>query len=315
MTDIPKPVGRALAGLGDRSRAVVLVLCALVLLAILVAAIFGSSIAPYDPTAQNLLGRLLPPGSTSSMGYHLLGTDSLGRDMTSLIIAGARPAVGISLAAVVLAIVVGLFLGLVAGYRGGAPAEGLFFLTNVQLAFPFFLLAITIVAIVQPSVPVVVMVVSLGIWVQFARLSMSETMRLKGLEFIEAIRVMRGGTARILTRHLLPNILPHIIVLATFAFGAAIMTESGLSFVGLGVPTDSPTWGRMISVGRDYVATSWWLTTIPGLAIFALVLSVNVLGEELRERVDPRSAASRPRRRVRPTPSSPSAPTITKEAK
>jgi peptide/nickel transport system permease protein len=290
MTDIPKPVGRALAGLGDRSRAVVLVLCALVLLAILVAAIFGSSIAPYDPTAQNLLGRLLPPGSTSSMGYHLLGTDSLGRDMTSLIIAGARPAVGISLAAVVLAIVVGLFLGLVAGYRGGAPAEGLFFLTNVQLAFPFFLLAITIVA-------------------------MSETMRLKGLEFIEAIRVMRGGTARILTRHLLPNILPHIIVLATFAFGAAIMTESGLSFVGLGVPTDSPTWGRMISVGRDYVATSWWLTTIPGLAIFALVLSVNVLGEELRERVDPRSAASRPRRRVRPTPSSPSAPTITKEAK
>jgi peptide/nickel transport system permease protein len=257
----------------------------------IVAALLGSSITPYDATAQNLLSRLLPPGASGPDGRHWFGTDALGRDILSLIIMGARPALFVSVAAAAIAAVVGVLAGMFAGFRGGRFGDLLLSLTNIQLAFPFFLLAVTIVGILRPSTALVIAVIALGSWVPFARVTYADTQQLRELEFIEAVRVMRGSNARILFRHILPNVLPNIVVLSTFAIGTAIVMESGLSFVGLGVPSETPTWGRMLSEGRDYMDSAWWLTVFPGVAILLLVLVINVIGEQLRDYADPRVQA------------------------
>lgn len=279
-------VARAISAL-RLNRAVLAI--ALAVLAILVAlAITGDAFAPMDPAQQSLRARLKPPGFEGRTGIHWLGTDAVGRDILSLIIAGARPALLVSGLAVALAGVIGVLVGMFAGFRGGRMVDLLLYITNIQLAFPFFLLAVTIVGIVRPSVSLVIFVIALGCWVPFARIAYSETMQIVEQEYIEAVHVMRGSTFRILLRHVLPNILPNIIVLATFALGTAIVMESGLSFVGLGVPTRTPTWGKMLSEGRDYMQTAWWLTVFPGFAIFLLVLSINVCGERLRDITDPK---------------------------
>ncbi|MDM0040359.1 ABC transporter permease [Variovorax sp. J22G21] len=251
-------------------------------------AIGGTSLAPYDPEEQDLGARLLAPGSLGSAGRYWLGTDALGRDILSVMIAGAAPALVVSLVAVCLAAAIGVIVGVFAGFKGGRYASVLLFLTNIQLAFPFFLLAVTIVGILRPTVPLVIGVIALGGWVRFARVTYADTMQIRELEYIEAVRVMRGSDARIVLRHILPNVLPNILVLATFGLSTAIIMESSLSFVGLGVPTATPTWGRMLSDGRDYLVTAWWLTIFPGLAIFLLVLSINILGERLRDSTDPK---------------------------
>jgi len=262
---------------------------ALVVLAIIVAMVVGgAALAPYDPEEQDLGARLLAPGAEGAAGPHWLGTDALGRDILSLIIAGAAPAFLVSLFAVGLAALAGMLAGMFAGYRGGRYGDALLYLTNIQLAFPFFLLAVTIVGILRPTVPLVVGVIALGGWVPFARVTYSETRQIRQLDFIESVRVLGGTNARILLRHILPNIVPNVLVLATFGLGTAIVMESGLSFVGLGIPTQTPTWGRMLSEGRDYMLTAWWLTLFPGLAIFFLVLSINLLGEQLRDLADPK---------------------------
>lgn len=259
-----------------------------VLLVIVTMAATGSWLAPYDPQEQDLGARLLVPGSMGPEGRYWLGTDALGRDILSLIVVGAAPALFVSIIAVFLAALTGVMAGMLAGFRGGRSADLLLYLTNIQLAFPFFLLAVTIVGIFRPSVPLVVGVIAVGGWVPFARVTYSDTMQIRELDYIEAVRVMRGSNARILLRHVLPNVIPNILVLATFGLGTAIVMESGLSFVGLGIPTESPTWGRMLSEGRDYMQTAWWLTLFPGAAIFLLVLSVNILGERLRDYADPK---------------------------
>lgn len=281
-------VARRLTSLSGSRLIVAAALAFLALLAL--AALTGDMLAPLDPTRQSLRARLMPPGFEGPRGVHWLGTDSVGRDILSLIVAGARPAILVSGLSVGFAALFGVTLGMFAGYRGGRMGGFLLYVTNIQLAFPFFLLAVTIVGIMRPSVPLVIFVIALGCWVPFARISYSETMQVVEQEYIEAVRVMRGATARILLRHVLPNILPNILVLATFALGTAIVMESGLSFVGLGVPTRAPTWGRMLSEGRDYISTAWWLTLYPGLAIFLLVLSINVCGERLRDITDPKQA-------------------------
>lgn len=263
-------------------------LCAAFMLATLIAACTGDALAPFDPTLQDLGARLLPPGTMGADGRYWFGTDALGRDVLSLLIMGARPALFVSIASVSLAAALGIGAGILAGYRGGRFAVLLMYLSNIQLSFPFFLLAITIVGILSPSVPLVIAVIALGSWVPFARVTYSDTSQIRQLEYVEAVLVMRGSLARVLFRHILPNVLPNVLVLATFAFGTAIVMESGLSFVGLGVPTDSPTWGRMLSEGRDYMETAWWLTVFPGSCIFLLVLSINVLGEQLRDASDPK---------------------------
>ncbi|MHA6667415.1 ABC transporter permease [Homoserinimonas sp. A447] len=273
---------------GQVGQRLALIVGLVVLALIVIAAVFGPSLVPSEASELGLRDRLLEPGTMGSQMFHIFGTDSLGRDVLGLLILGARPALLISLAAVGIAAVVGLLLGVVTGYVGGRVGDLLIFITNTQLAFPFFLMAITIVGIFRPSVPLVVAVIALGTWVPFARVTYTETLQVREMEFIEAVKVMRGGVFRIVARHIFPNVMPSVIVLATLAFGTAIITESSLSFVGLGAPTEFPTWGRILSEGRDYVATAWWLTTLPGVAIFVLVLSVNVVGESLRERLDPK---------------------------
>lgn len=282
---------RALAG-----QPVIIVAAAIFMLLVLAAAIGGEALAPHDPTYQDLGARLLPPGAIGPEGRYWLGTEALGRDVLSMLITGARPALFVSIVAVFLAAAAGICAGVCAGYRGGRLADVLLYLSNIQLSFPFFLLAITIVGILRPSVPLVIGVIALGSWVPFARVTYSDTTQIKGLEYVEAVRVMRGTTLRVLARHILPNVLPNVLVLSTFALGTAIVMESGLSFVGLGVPTDTPTWGRMLSEGRDYMQTAWWLTVIPGGCIFLLVLSINVLGEQLRDYSDPKLNRGQPGR-------------------
>jgi peptide/nickel transport system permease protein len=260
-----------------------------ILLAIITAiAITGDLLTPQNPVEQHIIDRLLPPGSTGSAGTYWLGTDALGRDIFSLIMVGARPALFVSLVAAAIAATAGVLAGMSAGFRGGRVGDLLLSLTNIQLSFPFFLLAVTVVGILRPSLPLVVFVIALGSWVPFARVTYSETAQLRELEFIEAVHVMRGSNTRIILRHILPNILPNVVVLSTFAIGHAIVIESGLSFVGLGVPTEAPTWGRMLSEGRDYMQTAWWLTVFPGAAIVLLVLATNIIGEHLRDYADPK---------------------------
>jgi len=266
-------------------------LALLILALILSMAIAGGALAPYDPEEQDLGARLLAPGSSGPNGLYWFGTDALGRDILSLIVVGAAPALLVSVIAVSLAACAGILAGMFAGFRGGRYGDILLYLTNIQLAFPFFLLAVTIVGILRPSVPLVVGVIALGGWVPFARVTYSDTMQIRELDYIEAVRVMRGSNARILLRHILPNVIPNVLVLATFGLGTAIVMESGLSFVGLGIPTDTPTWGRMLSEGRDYMHTAWWLTVFPGVSIFLLVLAINVLGEQLRDYADPKLSA------------------------
>lgn len=284
---LPVPAWRRLSR-GIAHQPAIMPLCAAFIVVTLIAAAGGDALTPFDPTFQDLGSRLLPPGTVGAEGRYWFGTDALGRDVLSLLIMGAWPALFVSVSAVLLAAVVGICAGMLAGYRGGRFAVLLLYLSNIQLSFPFFLLAITIVGILSPSVPLVIAVIALGSWVRFARVTYSDTNQIRQLEYVEAVLVMRGSTWRLLFRHILPNVLPNVLVLATFAFGTAIVMESGLSFVGLGVPTNSPTWGRMLSEGRDYMDTAWWLTVFPGSCIFLLVLSINVLGEQLRDVSDPK---------------------------
>lgn len=261
----------------------------LVLTAFVIMAIFGSALAPQDASAQTLSARLLEPGSRSAAGLHVLGTDALGRDMLSLILAGAQSIITIAVMAVLIGAVAGTALGMIGGFVGGRLGDVLVLLTNMQLAFPFFLLALTVVGILGPDFWIVVMVVALGTWVEFARVIYAETVQIRQLEYIQAVKVMRGSSLRSIVSHVLPNVMPTVIVLSTFALGTAIVVISGLGFVGLSVPSSSPDWGQVLSDGRDYVVTAWWLTGVPGFAIFLLVLSVNLVGESVRDRLNPDS--------------------------
>lgn len=253
------------------------------------AALFGEYIVPFNTAFLNLRGRLLPPGTEVPAGMHLLGTDGLGRDILSLIVLGSRTALMVSVISVSIAAAFGTVIGTWAGLVGGRFASSLILFSNVQLSFPFFLVAVAIIGMMQPSSALVIGVIAVGLWVPFARISYNSSRELVHLEFIDAVKVMRGSQARIILRHLIPNVLPNVIIVATFALANAIIAEAALSFLGLGMPSASPTWGRMLSEGRDYASTAWWLTVFPGLAVFLLVLSINIIGERLRIILDPRS--------------------------
>jgi peptide/nickel transport system permease protein len=253
------------------------------------AALFGHYIVPFNTAFLNLRGRLLPPGTEVPAGMHLLGTDGLGRDILSLIVLGSRTALMVSVISVSIAAAFGTVIGTWAGLVGGRFASFLILFSNVQLSFPFFLVAVAIIGMMQPSSALVIGVIAVGLWVPFARISYNSSRELVHLEFIDAVKVMRGSQARIILLHLIPNVLPNVIIVATFALANAIIAEAALSFLGLGMPSASPTWGRMLSEGRDYASTSWWLTVFPGLAVFLLVLSINIIGERLRIILDPRT--------------------------
>lgn len=252
-------------------------------------AVLAPWIAPHSPTSGNLALRLRPPvWQEAATADRLLGTDLLGRDLLSRLIWGARVSLLIALAATVIGAVVGSMVGLVAGFYRGTVDTVLTKLIDVQLAFPFVLLAIAVVAVAGPSIPVLVVVLAIGAWVGHARIVRGLVLSLRERDYVQAALALGAGTPRILVRHLLPEVLSTIIVLATFDVGRIIILESTLSFLGLGVQPPTPSWGSDLRDAAVYVRQAWWTAAFPGIAIMLVVLAINLLGDGLRDWLDPR---------------------------
>jgi peptide/nickel transport system permease protein len=246
-------------------------------------AILAPLIAPYDPLAQTLGSRLEPPSAE-----HLLGTDQLGRDILSRLLYGARISLVIGVVVVALAGVFGTFVGLVAGYAGGLADEALMRLTEVFLAFPPLILAMAIAGALGPSLTNAIIAIAAVTWAVYARLARGQLLSLRRREYVEAARSIGASPARILARHLLPNAIAPLLIQASFDMGAAIIAAAGLSFIGFGAQPPTPEWGVMISEGRNFISTQPWLSLFPGLAILFAVGAFNVLGDGLRDVLDPR---------------------------
>lgn len=260
-----------------------------IVLALVVTVILAPVLAPADPLRTNLGARLRPPlGWSGSMAGHPLGTDELGRDILSRLLYGGRVSLSLALAAVVLSAAVGVLLGLVSGYRGGWLDELVMRLADIQLAFPVIMLGVAVLAVVGTSLPALVAVLALSGWVVFARTVRALALTVREIEFVTAARSMGAGDARIVLLHVLPNIQASILVIATVQLATMVLLESGLSFLGLGTQPPDPSWGSMLAQGRDYLDKAWWLATVPGLAIALAVLGVNLLGDGLRDLLDPR---------------------------
>lgn len=252
-----------------------------------VIALLAPFLAPFDPTAQVLRDRLLPPGALGEGGLYLLGTDPLGRDVLSRIIYGARVSLGVSLASVALAVAVGVPAGLVAGYRRGVVSNMIMALVEILTTFPYILLALALVAVLGPDLKNLIVVLSIRAWPLFARIVEMQVRSLRGLEFVEAARSIGCDHVRILRNHLLPGVVGIIVVVATVEIARVILIEAALSFLGLGVSPEVSTWGSMLSDARDYIERAWWLSVLPGLAIFTATLGINLLGDGMREYLDP----------------------------
>jgi peptide/nickel transport system permease protein len=260
----------------------------IIMLIAVVAAILGPWLVPFDPNAQDILQRLKPPMWQGSEGIHILGTDALGRDIFSRIVVGARVSILVGISAVVISSIVGVTFGLIAGYEDKYAGRVLMMLTDVQLAIPFMVLALAVAAVVGPSLWNIIAILGLTNWVQYSRVVRAECLVLREREFIQAAHMMGISTPHILTRHLLPNVLSSVIVISSLLVAKMIIFESSLSFLGLGVPPATPTWGTMISEGRNYIGNAWWVATIPGVAIFVTVIGTNLVGDRLRDLLDPR---------------------------
>ncbi len=261
---------------------------ALIVLFVL-AAIFAPLIAPYDPNAQNLLGRLKSPGTVSRSFYYLLGSDELGRDLLSRLIYGARVSLSVAFASVVLSGTVGVLLGMLAGYLRGWVEVIVMRVVDVFLSIPAILLAIITVAVLGPGLINVIVVLALTRWPRYARVAYGQTLGIANMPYVRLATFMGAGPLRILFRHILPNIIGAVTVVATLEFGLMVLFEAGLSFLGLGVQPPTASWGAMLSTGRNYLATAWWIATFPGVCLFLLILAINLIGDSLRDRFDPRS--------------------------
>jgi len=256
--------------------------------ALFVTALAAPLIAPNDPERQSLRLRLKPPTMEGPDGRaHLLGTDHLGRDVLSRVIFGSRVSLLIGFSAVAVGSLVGATLGIVAGYRGGWFDTAVMTLADAQLAFPFILLAIGIIAVLGPSFPTLVVVVGLSGWMTYARVLRAQVLVLRAREFVDAIHGLGGSTLRIILRHILPNVLSSLVVIATLELARAIVLEATLSFLGLGIQPPTPSWGGMIHEGREYLDSAWWISTCPGLVLMLSSLVVSRLGDWLRDVLDP----------------------------
>ncbi len=249
---------------------------------LIITALLAPLLAPYNPTDQNLYQRLQPPGS-----QHLLGQDSLGRDVFTRIIYGARVSLKVGIITVSISLIIGISLGLTAGYIGGIADEVIMRICDIFLAFPGILLAIALMSIMEPSLNNVIIALSIMGWVGYARLVRGQTLSLKESEFVTAARSLGAGHLRIMLRHILPNLLAPVIVEATFGMGGVVVAEAGLSFLGLGTQPPTPSWGTMLNEGRKFLLIAPHLTTFPGLAIMIVVLGLNFLGDGIRDIFDP----------------------------
>ena len=262
-----------------------LVVVALVVFIALAAAV----VTPFDPIEQDIGERLKAPLTRDGAGrVHPLGTDHLGRDILARIVFGARPALLVGFAAVAISGVLGMVTGLVAGYFGGRIDDLLMRLADIQLAFPFILLAIAVIGVLGPSLTTIICVIGVSSWVVYARIVRGAALSLREREFVQAAQALGSRDGRILLRHVLPNVFTPWLVVATLDMARVIVIESALSFLGLGVQPPTPTWGGMLADGRVYISTAWWLATFPGLAILVTVLGINLFGDGLRDTLDPR---------------------------
>ena len=261
-----------------------------ILLIVTIVAIFGPQLAPFDPNRQNIMMRLLEPGSSGSGDLtYWLGSDQLGRDVLSRLLYGARVSLLVGVAAIAGGGTLGTIAGLVSGYFGGWVDDVIMRIGDIQLAFPFILLAIMFLVVLGPGLVNIILVLGIGQWITYARIVRAQTLSLREKEYVEAARAMGDSTASILFRTILPNIIAPLTVIASFNVAGVILSEAALSFLGLGVPPDVPTWGSMLSESRDHLLSNkWWLAVFPGLAIVFTVLAFNIIGDWLRDFLDPR---------------------------
>lgn len=267
------------------------ILAILILLVVSLAATIGPSVAPKDPNRQNIMLRLKPPMTENRQGEveYYLGSDGLGRDVLSRLIHGARISLSVGIIAVVIGGALGTSLGLVAGYYGGRLDDLIMRIADIQLAFPFILLAIMFLVVMGPGVLNLMLVLGVGQWVTYARIARGQTISQREKEYVEAARALGARDASILFQTILPNILAPLTVIASFNVASVILSEAALSFLGLGVPATVPTWGGMLAESRDQLlAGRWYLAVFPGIAIMVTVLAFNILGDWLRDFLDPR---------------------------
>jgi peptide/nickel transport system permease protein len=292
-------VGASTASAAARARRSLLrakwpILAIALLAMISLAAIFGPSIAPRDPNRQNIIARLKQPLETERRSHrvYLMGTDGLGRDVCSRLLYGARVSLLVGLVAVLVGGSIGSVLGLSAGYFGGWLDAVVMSLADIQLGFPFILLAIMFLLVLGPGVVNLILALGIGQWVTYARIARAQTISQREMEYVEAAKALGQSHAGILFTGILPNILAPLIIIASFNVASVILAEAALSFLGLGVPPTVPSWGGMLAESRDQLlAGRWWLAVFPGTAIMLTVLSFNVLGDWLRDYLDPRLTA------------------------
>ena len=252
---------------------------------LLIFAIFAPWIAPLDPDRQNLLARLKAPGFEARGAIYWLGSDELGRDILSRVIYGARVSISVAFLSVILSGIVGVMVGMAAGYLRGWVETILMRLVDVFLSIPAILLAIITVAVLGPGFINVILVLALTRWPRYARVAYGQTLAVANQPYVTLARAMGASAPRVLALHILPNIIGPLLVVATLEFGLMVLFEAGLSFLGLGVQPPTASWGSMLSTGRNYVGSAWWITTFPGLALFMLVLSANLIGDRLGDRI------------------------------
>jgi peptide/nickel transport system permease protein len=251
-------------------------------------AVVGPALVSYDHVHTVLSDRLRPPGSLLGSGsLALFGTDQVGRDVFGQVLYGARVSLAVGFATVVVAGAIGAILGLLAGYAGGRIDAVIMRLADIQLSMPAFLLAILIAAVIGPSVTNVVLTLALTRWVVFARVVRGSTLAAREREFVDSARILGASDVRLIAHHVFPASITPLVIVATVQFGLVVLAEASLSFLGLGVPTSQPSWGQTIANGRDYLATAWWIATLPGLVLAGVTISFGVFGDQLRDHLDP----------------------------
>ena len=259
----------------------------LVLLVLVVVALLGERITPHDPFAQSIPDRLQPPSGT-----HWFGTDELGRDVFSRVMLGAEVSLRVGFVAVGISLVAGTLIGLAAGYYGRWLDDGLMRFMDVLFAFPAILLAIVVVAVLGPGITNAMIAIGIVYTPIFARIARASTLSVREEVYVRAARSSGSGDLRILGRHVLPNIAPPLIVQTSLSLAFAILSEAALSFLALGVQPPDPSWGRMLAEGRQFIEQAWWMVVFPGVAIFLTVLAFNVLGDALRDVLDPKQRSA-----------------------